>query len=386
MQVKSQMKEKRIYALDGLRAIMMLLGVVLHSSESYLIGDNDTWPREPEGDHILMNYLNSLIHVFRMPIFFMVAGFFGSMLFYTRGGWSMVTHRIKRIAFPFVVFLLVLHPIIILTLQYTTMAFGVNLEYISTSLTSLPDITYHLWFLYYLVIITLIFVAIGTLTQQVPALGKLARRVFEWSFSKTHVSWLVFSFLLFVIMLYRWDYSVPTPLKFTPNTGALLFFGLFYCTGWGLFKVRHRLNQLMRNDGLFFTVGLLAYSTRFIWASAIDDVLIGAIHAVVTWLFVFGITGLFIRYFSMPSYRMRYISDSSYWVYLIHLPLTIFIPGMLATFHIPVLIKFLLTLIGTLLLCFLTYHLMVRATVIGKFLNGRKYPVFAKVANPGSLP
>lgn len=380
------MKEKRIYALDGLRAVMMLLGVVLHSSESYLVGDNDTWPRDPAGDHILMNYLNSLIHVFRMPIFFMVAGFFGSMLFYSRGWRSMVIHRVKRIAFPFLVFLLVLHPIIILTLQYTTAAFDVSLKYISTSGTLLPDITYHLWFLYYLIIITFIFVIVGMLTQRTPVLSKFARRVFEWLFSKIHVALPAFSFWLFIIMLYRWDYSVPTPLRFTPNTGALLFFGLFYFTGWGLFKVKYMLNQFMRNAWLFFTVGLLTYSIRFIWASAIDEVLIGVIHAIVTWLFVLGITGLFIRYFSLPSYRMRYMSDSSYWVYLIHLPLTIFIPRILATLHIPALIKFLITLVSTLLLCFLTYHLMVRATVIGKFLNGRKYPAFTKVAHQRSLP
>ena len=53
------------------------------------------------------------------------------------------------------------------------------------------------------------------------------------------------------------------------------------------------------------------------------------------WLFIFGFTGLFIRYASQHSAIMRYVSDSSYWVYLLHLPLTAFIPGLIAGIAMP---------------------------------------------------
>ena len=97
-------------------------------------------------------------------------------------------------------------------------------------------------------------------------------------------------------------------------------------------------------------------------------------NAFIVWLFTFGITGLFIRYGSKYSKKMRYISDSSYWVYLIHLPLTAIIPAFIWEFPLPAFVKFIIVLSLTTLICFATYHYLVRNTFIGKFLNGKKYP------------
>ncbi|MFT5848000.1 MAG: glucan biosynthesis protein C, partial [Psychroserpens sp.] len=91
------------------------------------------------------------------------------------------------------------------------------------------------------------------------------------------------------------------------------------------------------------------------------------------WLFIFGITGLFIRYGSNHSSAMRYISDSSYWVYLVHLFLTAIIPSFIVDWPLPSAIKFLFVLIITGVICYVSYHYLVRGTFIGKFLNGRTY-------------
>lgn len=368
-------KTLRLHSLDSLRAIMMLLGLVLHSSESYNIGEDDIWPRDPHATTLFLNYLNSLIHVLRMPIFFMVAGFFGSMLFYERGPKPMITNRLNRIAFPFIVFLLLLHPIIIFVLDFTSQSFNTTLTEISTTLTILPQITYHLWFLYYLVLLTLFSLALALLLRKVPGATLKLTHLFRWIILRKMIALPIFSILLFIVMLYIWDYGVPTPISFIPDFGAFLFFILFYLTGWMLYRTRELLNSFMRHDWLLTTSALVLFTVRFIWSSNIDDVLIGIIHAVITWMFAFGITGLFIRYGSHCSSRMRYISDSSYWIFLIHLPITIFIPGLMADLMLPAIVKFLLTLVGTSVICFATYHYFVRSSWIGQFLNGRKYPL-----------
>jgi len=97
------------------------------------------------------------------------------------------------------------------------------------------------------------------------------------------------------------------------------------------------------------------------------------LKSIIVWLFVFGITGLFIRYGSNHSAKMRYISDSSYWVYLLHLSLTAIIPSFIVDWPIHPILKFLFVLISTGIICFVSYHYLVRGTFIGKFLNGRKY-------------
>ncbi|MEP2669774.1 MAG: acyltransferase family protein [Cyclobacteriaceae bacterium] len=366
-------KTSRLHSLDSLRAIMMLLGLVLHSSESYNIGDNDIWPRDPMSTHIFLNYLNSLIHVFRMPVFFMVAGFFGALLFYERGSKPMITNRMKRITLPFMVFLLVLHPIIILAFDFTSNAFNAPLSDISTELSLFPQITYHLWFLYYLILLTLFSFGLALLLNKAPGFRQKINFSFRWLMDRKLVAILVFGIMLFIVMLYIWDYSVPTPLSFIPDAGDFLFFLLFYLMGWVLYTSKYPLNSLMKNDWLFTSIAVIAFTLRFAWSSHIDDVLIAIIHALITWMFVFGITGLFIRYTSQYSSRMRYISDSSYWVFLVHLPLTAFMPGLMAGWMLPAIIKFLITLTGTAAICLVTYHYWVRSTGIGQFLNGRKY-------------
>ena len=82
---------------------------------------------------------------------------------------------------------------------------------------------------------------------------------------------------------------------------------------------------------------------------------------------------LFIKFFNKPSKRLRYISDSSYWIYIIHLPLTYFIPALFYQIEMNVYLKFFVSSILVTAICFFTYHFFVRKTFIGQFLNGRKY-------------
>ncbi|MBK7426368.1 MAG: acyltransferase family protein [Saprospiraceae bacterium] len=120
--------------------------------------------------------------------------------------------------------------------------------------------------------------------------------------------------------------------------------------------------------------GLVLYTFYFnLDRSEMAKWLIISIRSLSCWLFIFGITGLFLRYASNHSARMRYVSDSSYWVYLFHLPLTIIIPGLIADWNIPGVLKFLFVMSTTIIICFATYHYFVRSTFIGKFLNGRSY-------------
>lgn len=65
-------KNERIHSLDSLRAIMMLLGIVLHSAITYGKMDySETWIlKDPIATFFYNDYIVILIHSFRMPIFF----------------------------------------------------------------------------------------------------------------------------------------------------------------------------------------------------------------------------------------------------------------------------------------------------------------------------
>ena len=89
--------------------------------------------------------------------------------------------------------------------------------------------------------------------------------------------------------------------------------------------------------------------------------------------FIILILSLFLKFFNAESKIMRYISDASYWVYIIHLPLTHFVPGLFHQNNMNVFIKFSVSSIIITFLCFASYHYLIRSTFIGEFLNGKKY-------------
>ena len=370
-------KTERIHSMDALRSILMILGIVLHASEAYNLGENDIWPRDPDTTHIFQNYLNSVIHLFRMPLFFLVAGFFGSFLYYERGPIAMLRNRVMRIGLPFAVFLLILHPVILGALSFTSSAFNASLTEISTDFTFLPRISYHLWFLYYLMILTAIAFTLAYVVRRA-RLGIYVRRVFDWLMTHRPIAILSFSIVIFLLLVWMWDTWVPTPLSFIPDIQVIIFYAFFYFIGWTLYHAKHLLEHFKRFDWVLFILGMSIYTLKYFLSDFIGDVAYGALNALLIWFFVFGIIGLFNRYFNQQSFQMRYISDASYWVYLTHLPLTLFIPGLLAGLPLPFYIKFLIVVMATTFITFITYHFMVRATPIGKFLNGRTYSLQAQ--------
>jgi len=99
------------------------------------------------------------------------------------------------------------------------------------------------------------------------------------------------------------------------------------------------------------------------------------LYAVMMWGFVLGFLGLFVRFCGKPSATWRYISDSSYWIYITHLPLIVWLQIVVAHWPWPWPVKYPLILVVAVPLLFLSYHYLVRSTFIGVQLNGRRYPI-----------
>ncbi len=97
-------------------------------------------------------------------------------------------------------------------------------------------------------------------------------------------------------------------------------------------------------------------------------------YSIAMWLLVLGTLGAFQDKFPAHSPKWRYIADSSYWVYLVHIPVVPAIQVWISPWPLPSPIKFTFLLALTSLILFGTYHLFVRSTFIGRWLNGRKYP------------
>jgi glucans biosynthesis protein C len=79
---------------------------------------------------------------------------------------------------------------------------------------------------------------------------------------------------------------------------------------------------------------------------------------------------------------VRYLTDASYWMYLVHLPFMLYIPGLLARWDAPAPLKLTVTIVAAMPILLVSYHWIVRGTALGALLNGRRYDVASWVPGP----
>jgi fucose 4-O-acetylase-like acetyltransferase len=110
----------RYYALDSVRATAMLLGIVYHSLLFGMMGGPGPGT-SGLGDP--SRWLQDWLHSFRMPLFFLISGFFGRMMFekYSRG--EYFRRRWSRIGIPLALGLVTFVPLYVLTRDATTPGF-----------------------------------------------------------------------------------------------------------------------------------------------------------------------------------------------------------------------------------------------------------------------
>src|SRR4051795_3374595 len=104
---------ERDHALDALRAAMMLMGIVLHAGLSYTqLPTKPIWPFKDRHTSILCDAVMMASGLFRMPVFFLIAGYFAAMIWRKRGIAGLIRNRARRILVPFIAVWLVSFPLV----------------------------------------------------------------------------------------------------------------------------------------------------------------------------------------------------------------------------------------------------------------------------------
>ena len=101
----------RRHDLDALRAFAMLLGIVLHGALAFIPGAWVVSDASVEGDGTPFALLTTAIHGFRMPLFFLMSGFFTAMLWRQRGLRALVRQRAQRLLLPLAIAMLTVIPL-----------------------------------------------------------------------------------------------------------------------------------------------------------------------------------------------------------------------------------------------------------------------------------
>ena len=375
--------EERLHALDALRAFAMLLGVVYHVGIAYMVAAGADWPFATRRSFVFnLGFL--AVHGFRMPLFFLVAGFFGRLLLGRLGAGGFVRHRARRIALPLALGMLTVAPLVNLTWNFSVnRSWPGALRWTRSHFIAGPD---HLWFLYYL----LIYYAATLLAA--PTVGRLLPGSFQRWADRVFVRVVRGSLLplvpvvitLIPLAFTSTGTEIGSPAFWAPVPRIVCYYAIFYGFGWCLHRNVSLLQELKRGwvghvvmaAGWFALCVFFAFSRMdghrwpFPWMK------LGATIAYsgFTWSSIFACLIAFLRHLDRHSRLVRYGADASYWFYLVHLPVVLFLQAYLNASNLNVFVQFLAVLMATLLFCAVTYHYSVRFSWVGTLLNGRRQP------------
>ena len=155
MVTKAGTNMTRVHDFDALRGFAMLLGILLHAGvflvpvEYWPVHEAWAWETAPEAN--VYAWILSVIHGFRMPLFFLLSGFFTAMLWQSRGLQRLWRHRLNRLGVPLLAGMFTVVPAIV------WLEAGADFTPLDWPLAWLGGL-HHLWFLWYLLLFAATFI------------------------------------------------------------------------------------------------------------------------------------------------------------------------------------------------------------------------------------
>ncbi len=376
--------DPRRHDLDGLRAVAMFLGVVLHAALPFVPywGDGDV------GGQFLWG-LFEFIHIWRMPLFFLISGYFTTMLWRRRGLRSLVRHRLRRIGLPLLIAMFTILPLLIAgavagyalsgDLDQQAIDAGGADEYREPGADATDQIDgkeegglfAHLWFLWHLLWLVAGF-ALVALTLD--AIRHLLGREPPGAVGEA-IGWLLVPLSLPIYLTFASHLGPDTSDGLVPATNVLGYYACFFGFGALLYRTpqEDRVEPIDRLGVRWKP--LLVVSTALFFPAffdAVPPVATDVIGATLAWTISFGAIGLFRAKAAAPSFRARWFSDGAYWMYLIHLPLIFVFQGVAAALALPAIPAFVFVVAAVSALLALSYRYLVRYSPVGTLLNGRR--------------
>lgn len=403
----------------------MFLGLVLHGSVVFALWTNDPNRTHDEPSKIL-HYAFEFIHVFRMQLFFLVAGFFSLMICQKRGAAGFAKNRFMRIAVPFVLCVLLLQPLS--AAVYLVDVKGAGESIISRYIELLLDPGYilreqrftgnwfwHFWFLHVLIYLIGALLVGFVVAKRFKLKFAFVPRLLEILGGKCGI--LILTLVTFPCLMFNTAMFGEVPTIGTA-VDTVIYYGLFFTMGIMLFANPSALDRFVGNikyhvipfvvgvciliplidevrlksppevllQNLSLFTGVEAEASligsfpvvqnpfNFTGATAsFDWYLMNILRAYTAWCGVFLFIALFKRFCSTQSALGRYAADSAYFIYLIHFPIQWIMSEYLRDRIDSAIACFWLCLLGSTALCVFLYHLTCRATPIGTLLSGRRY-------------
>ena len=232
----------------------------------------------------------------------------------------------------------------------------------------------HLWFLWFLCWLVLGFVICAMIGRRFPIRFSREAILSCWRYA----------WLLPVTAIPQWfmgeieTFGPDTSIGLIPIPTVMIYYAIFFGFGAIYFDTDDQDGRMGKEWRVALPLALfVAFPVGLATADAGESsaplrVLFVLCQVAYAWLLSFGLMGLFRHLLSRESKTMRYLSDSSYWLYLAHIPLIILLQAVVRSWKMSPLLKFSIVCVVTSIVLLISYELFVRYTPIGTMLNGRR--------------
>jgi len=383
--VRTPAAHARLPGLDALRAVAMLLGVVLHACVPYSASGLSglIWPVHNSESSSVCEAVFWMVHTFRLPLFFFLAGFFSQQLMSRQDLAGFYRQRAIRILIPYYVGLVTILPLNLLVWNWGWVITGRSTwtQAISPFESFEGELQHHyfgpahLWFLMDLSLMTLGWVG---MRWSWPVARNPAP---PWRIPLGSTLWRPAVFALVSTICLWDDLSLFTGHhnSFVPHVVRLAYYGFYFLMGVELCRRPVALKSLVARPGIKLLCALPALAVVVSLApqgargelSGLGVLQLSAAVAFSAWFLLSASLG-WAMHWPHDSKTFRYLADASYWIYLVHLPLVGLGQVWLHTLPWPPLVKMLLVSAWAAVVGVISYQLLVRHTIIGWVLHGSR--------------
>lgn len=386
----------RLHALDGLRALALLLGILVHATMSFIPGAQFFWIAADSRPGVVPAVAFHVVHSFRMLLFFLIAGYFARLGLIRRGPAGFAAERARRIAVP----MLVGWPL----LYAAVMAVAIAKFGRATAQAGLPQFNagdfplMHLWFLYLLLGFLAAAVLLHALRRRLDprdrtgALAQRAMNLVLGPWAPLLLALPMAAALAAHPVWYAW-FGIPTPdTGLLPNRVAVVAYGVAFGVGWLLQRDARSLSALRRWAPAFAVLAVAASIGCLAWIGLTSPPLpaprgaqtlayaVG--YGVAGWAWTLALVGLALRGWSREGRVRRYLADAAYPLYLGHLPLVMALQVWMAPWDLPWPLKLSAILVVATAVLLAAYHVLVRGRRWARWIDGNRPARFPAPSTP----
>jgi glucan biosynthesis protein C len=349
----------RIAGLDAARAIAMFFVVGTHAAVSFMVTPIG-WAVQDRSQNLGVDLWVWIVRAFAMPTFFWLAGYFSRAVLASSGVSGFVRNRALRIFVPLAI-----------ALVPCSLALGAIWDWgrdVSTRATVADNIPKfqssefeiflgHLWFLYYLLWLSLAALAIAALLRHLRARVPILAVPFAMTCG---------------VLVYVGALHTNTPLGFVPDVPILVYMGGFFAWGWlvharpdELAHYARRCWQSLAIAPVFLAIVIitLARGLSVIESPPLYAIIASSLFSVSIMVFFLGAC---VRYLARPRPLLQLASRGSYWFYILHLPVVVALQVALARVAIPGPLKYLAIVAVTTVACVGSYAVASRVAPRGR--------------------